>query len=188
MEVWKEIYGYKGIYFISNKGRVKSIDRRIPNTNGVGTRIIKGCILKTSFNNKGYEIITLNKEGKKKTCLIHRLVAINFIPNPNNYTDVNHKDENKSNNKVENLEWVTHKYNMNYGDRSIKASEKLKNTRTLSKNGKARKVINIDTGKVFNTILEASWYYKINASGISQCCRGKSSNCGGFKWKYYENI
>ena len=185
MEVWKEIKEYEGVYFISNKGRIKSVDRRIPNTNGVGTRLIKGKILSTTLNNKGYKCVSLHKNGKIKTFTIHRLVALYFIPNPNNYSDVNHKDENKKNNKVENLEWVTHEYNMNYGERAIKASKKLKNTRTLSKNGKARKVINLDTGKVFDTILEASWYYNINASGISQCCRGKSSNCGGFKWKYY---
>ena len=187
MEIWKEVYGYDGVYFISDKGRIKSVDRRIPNTNGVGTRLIKGKILSTTLNNKGYKCVSLHKNGKIKTFTIHRLVALSFIPNPNNYSDVNHKDENKLNNNAENLEWVTHEYNMNYGERGKKAGEKLKNTRLLSKNGKAHKVINLDTKKIFGCIREASMHYNVNESGISQCCRGKSKKCGGYRWMYYED-
>lgn len=112
-EVWKNISYWYG-HQISNKGNVRSVDREV-NHNCGGIAIKKGKLLKPSLNRRGYyEIVTLIN-GIKIHKTIHRLVAEAFIPNPNNYEYVNHKDENKLNNNVSNLEWCTHKYNCNYG-------------------------------------------------------------------------
>lgn len=103
-EIWKDITGYEGYYQISNLGRVKGLDRIVKN------RFFPSKIMKKS-DNKGYKMAHLSKDSIGKLFLIHRLVAKAFIPNPNNFPDVNHKDTNKSNNNVNNLEWTTEKSN-----------------------------------------------------------------------------
>ena len=105
-EIWKDIKGYEGIYQISNLGNVKSLQRIDSNNH-----LVKEKILKSSSNGigKGYLWVKLGRKGKKEK--IHRLVAKAFIPNPNNKKEVNHIDGNTHNNKVDNLEWVTHKEN-----------------------------------------------------------------------------
>jgi hypothetical protein len=118
LEIWKDIDGYKGYYQISSFGHVKNI--------------ITGNILKPSKSKSGYLHITLCYK-KKKDLLIHRLVALAFIPNPNKYRYVNHKDENKENNNVNNLEWCTVAYNNSYGTRLKKASMTNKFHRQLLK-------------------------------------------------------
>ena len=112
-EIWKDIpywYGHQ----VSNKGRVRSVDREV-NHNCGGIAIKKGKLLKPFLNRRGYYEIVTSIDNIKTHFTIHRLVATCFIPNPNNYEYVNHKDENKLNNNVENLEWCDHIYNCNYG-------------------------------------------------------------------------
>lgn len=101
-EVWKPIKGYEGLYEISSLGRVRSLDRLVKGK--WGKIKLTGKILKGVKDKDGYLVITLSKDGKQKTFKIHRLVAIHFIPNPNNYKEINHKDENKENCKYKNLE------------------------------------------------------------------------------------
>lgn len=108
-EIWEDIEGYKGEYAISNLGRIKSIKNNI--------------VMKPMLATNGYLVACLWHNGKQKKIVIHRLVAQAFVPNPNNYNEVNHIDENKTNNKADNLEWCTHKYNMNYGDIKHKISQ-----------------------------------------------------------------
>ena len=115
MEEWKEIPGYEGLYEVSNMGNVRNVRRN---------KLLR--LLKT---NNRYIRISLCKNGIKTGLTVHRLVAEAFLPNPDNLPEVNHKDEDKTNNRVENLEWCNHKYNMNYGTRNIRAKE------TAIKNG-----------------------------------------------------
>ena len=117
-EEWKEIDGFPK-YMVSNLGRIKSL-----NYNRTGKEQI--LMQKKAGRNKNYFNIILFQNGKSKTLKVHRLVAQAFIPNPNNYPCVNHKDENPSNNCVSNLEWCTYEYNNNYGTRNKKVSETLK--------------------------------------------------------------
>ena len=109
-EVWSQIPGYNNIYEISNYGNVRSIDRAVNAKNG-STRIVKGRDIKL-INNGLYYVVGLAKNGKTKQCFVHRLVAEAFIPNVENFKCVNHKDGNKLNNKVDNLEWCTIEYNV----------------------------------------------------------------------------
>ena len=106
-EIFKEIIGYEGLYWISNLGNVKS----------------KHKILKPVINKDGYYCVSLSKKGKLKTYTLHRLIALHFIENPDNLPQVNHKDEDKLNNSISNLEWCTQQYNHDYGTRNIRTGK-----------------------------------------------------------------
>jgi hypothetical protein len=110
VEEWRDIEGYEGIYQVSNLGRVKSLDRAVQHRNGK-VLMKKGKQLKVVYAGNKYGRIILNKNGKKSAKLIHRLVALTFIINETNLKEVNHKDLDKTNNSVENLEWVSPKQN-----------------------------------------------------------------------------
>lgn len=117
MEEWRPVVGYEGLYEVSNTGKVRSCSRYY--VNSLGNRFfLKGKILSLSDNGRGYLRTILKKDNKESTKYIHRLVAQTFIPNPDNLPQVNHKDEDKSNNRVDNLEWCDSKYNLNYGTRN----------------------------------------------------------------------
>lgn len=109
-EIWRDIEGYEGQYQVSNLGRVKSFDR----IDGAG-HLKRGRILRPVPDKKGYLRVQLHKEGKRKLFLVHRLVAQAFIPNPEGLPQVNHRDEDPSNARADNLEWCTASYNVNYG-------------------------------------------------------------------------
>ena len=130
-EIWKDVPGYEGFYQVSNLGRVKSMRRIIYAGNGANhtSQTINERILRQGLQGKQnlkYYAVTLCRDGKVKRCLIHRLVAQAFIPNPNNYPIVNHIDKNPLNNCVDNLEWCSVYYNNNYGTRKERAINKLK--------------------------------------------------------------
>lgn len=124
-EIWKDIKNFEGYYQVSNLGRVRSLDRIIVYNNG-RKHIHKGKILNLKPKKTGYIDVYLQKQFDSKNFLLHRLVAEAFIPNPNNYPIINHKDENPSNNCVDNLEWCTYEYNNNYGSRNSKLSNSRK--------------------------------------------------------------
>ena len=115
-EIWKDISGYEGLYQISNLGNVKSLNY---------SRTGKERILKPGTDKDGYLLVTLYKNRNKRPFKIHRLVAKAFIPNPDNKSDVNHKDENKTNNCVDNLEWMTRMENNNFGTRNERISKSV---------------------------------------------------------------
>ena len=121
-EEWRQIKGFEGLYEISNLGNVRSLDRLCRMKNGK-TRMHKGRTLKPGRDGGGYEFVVLRKDGLSLNRKIHRLVAEAFIPNPDNKPCVNHKDLNRANNCVENLEWCTVKYNNCYGTRIERVKE-----------------------------------------------------------------
>lgn len=110
---WKEIKGYEGYYEVSTTGKIRSVNRIIKKGDVFISR--KSQEMKT-FLTRGYERVSLNKEGRRKKFLVHRLVAETFIPNPDNKEEVNHKDADKSNNSIDNLEWVTKLENMRHAE------------------------------------------------------------------------
>lgn len=125
MEEWRSIPGYEGLYEVSNLGRVKSLEISYIRKNGIMDHKPE-IILSPKNNGTGYFIVCLYKNKIHKYCLIHRLVALTFIPNPDNLPCVNHKDEDKTNNRVDNLEWCDHKYNSNYNGVLKKRSQRMK--------------------------------------------------------------
>lgn len=168
-EIWKPIKDYEGLYQVSNLGNVRSLDRKIKNRN------LKEKIKKFDETKFGYLRVELNNNGKKKKYLVHRLVAQTFLDNPNNYPCINHKDENKNNNIVSNLEWCDYLYNNLYNNKHKKNWVKVKQ---LDKNNN---IINI-----FESITEASKKTNIIQCEISNCLHNRQKTAGGYYWQYYE--
>lgn len=178
-EIWKDVVGYEGFYEVSNYGRIKSLSKKAKNKNGY--RITKEKIMKNVLKNNGYSAITLYKNKKSKTYLIHRLVAQAFINNPHDYPCINHKDENKLNNRIDNLEWCTPKYNNNYGLHN----EKMKKTKQ-KKYGKAVKQLTNDGEiiEIFCCIREANRKTNIGRKEIKKVCEKQYKKAGGYRWEY----
>ena len=172
MEIWKDIKGYEGSYQVSNLGRVKSLKYQ------------KNRILKTILHNNNYYFVTLCNKDNCKNYSVHRLVAQAFIPNPNNYPVVNHKDEDKSNNKADNLEWCTIEYNNNYGNHNKRVA--VSNHIPILQFSKEDYLI-----KRWNSITEAAKELGINITNINNCLRHRSKTSAGYIWGYekdYEKI
>lgn len=135
VEVWKEIEMYNRKYEVSNLGRVRTVYQELKRSDGV-KYIIKPKLLKQRLNKDGYPTVTLGFHSKRTRVKVHRLVAIAFIPNPLNKKEVNHIDFDRTNNKVENLEWTTHKENIRHSIENN--SEVVRLSRTGSKNGRSK--------------------------------------------------
>ena len=152
---------------MSNLGRVKSLRRNI--------------ILKSKIERNGYERVILSTNNIRKGYYIHRLVANAFIPNPDNLSQVNHKDENKANNCISNLEWCTPKYNTNYGTGNKRRAR-----------SQSKKVIQFKPDGTFvkewESIREIERNLGFDHSNISRCCRGKYACAYGYLWKYKKEM
>lgn len=171
-EQWKDIIGYEGLYQISNLGRVKSL------------KYGKERILKPIKKKDGYLTVVLyNGVGKKM--YIHRLVAINFIPNANNLQEINHKDENKENNNLNNLEWTDHITNMQYGTLVERSAKARLNHPKLSKQVNQ---YSLDGNFIrsFQSAYEIQRQLGFNQSHICDCCLGKLKKSHNYIWKYAE--
>ena len=182
MEEWKTIDGFEN-YEVSNNGIVRSIDR-IVKRNGVDTKIC-GKTLKPSYVN-GYARVTLYNGNRKahKQLFIHRLVAMMFIPNPNNFPYINHKDENKMNNNYCNLEWCTAKYNSNYGT-AISRRVNHQDWQSIADKQSIPVIMRNDNGEVIKRYKSMSDAIKDGhkVSGISKCCNGYLIRYHGYKWE-----
>lgn len=162
-EVWKSVVGYEGLYEVSNLGRVKS-----------STRVLSQAKSKRT----GYVSVCLSKNGKHKMYLVHRLVAIAFIPNEQEYPQINHKDENKANNRADNLEWCTAKYNNNYGTVKDRISKK-------NKISKCKPVVQLRNGTIiayFPSSISAK--HIADPGHIGKCCNGIRKTAGGYQWAF----
>lgn len=180
-EYWKPVVGYEGLYMVSNCGRIKSLDTYRKGKNG-SIRFCKGKILKPGTTKNGYLLVGLYKNGKVKFHLVHRLVAEAFLPNPDNLPEVNHKDEDKTNNNVENLEFCDRTYNANYGT-GIERQKK----KQLNDIKKSKSVLQYDLEG--NFIKEWKSTRECGRNGFNQgnvaaCCRGELKKYKDFIWKY----
>lgn len=164
----KDIPGYEGKYAITSCGKVWSY--YINN------------FLSQHIDRKGYQRVMLHLNGKQKLWSVHRLVAITYIPNPNNFPEVNHKDENKLNNSINNLEWCDRKYNLNYGTARERSAERQKKTSPFNK-----RVLCVETGIIYFSAQEAKRQTGINNTSISKVCNGKRNVAGGYHWKYIDD-
>lgn len=163
-EIWKDIEGYPD-YMVSNMGRIKSL------------KFGKEKILKNRKNCRGYLQVTLLKNGIEKSYKVHRLVAETFLDNPNNLSEVNHIDEDKTNNCVSNLEFCTAEYNSNYGSRNERISKSLsKPVIQFSLDGKFI--------KKWKCVMDVQRELGIDNGSVSKCCKGKLKTAGKYIWRY----
>ena len=208
--VWKDIYfyqndvlyDYRGMYQVSSDGQIRSIKTK-------NNKLLKG-----HQRSDGYVKVCLTKNGKKDSFYVHRLVAIMFIPNPENKEQVNHIDENKTNNCVENLNWMTSKENINWGTGIERANSKpyseetKKHMSEIKKgnknpmygkcgilNNNSKKVICLTTNEIFDSICIASKKYNLTTGEISACCKHKRRYARRHPitneplvWRYYDEI
>lgn len=182
-EIWKDILGYEGFYQVSNLGNV----RRLVEWRGndyISNYVPCIKIMPPYVDDNGYMRICLSMRGIYKHYRIHQLVARAFIPNPNNYPQINHIDENKTNNCVSNLEWCTQTYNNKYGTRG-------KRIGVTNHNGKGakRSILQYDLDGNFIQRWKSMQDASDNLTGVSvskicACCRGNRSHHRGFIWKY----
>ena len=186
-EIWKDIYyynepkkewvDYRGLYQVSNFGRVRSLDRI--GRNGRGIMVYKGKYLKTSKNGKGYLHVRLCKDGIPKSYKISRLVYFTFNPDADTKLQINHIDEDKLNNRLDNFNLMTCKENNNWGTRNIRSA--LAQSKTVLQFDKNGNFI-----KEWPSINEAARITNMPASNIVRCCKGRRKTHKGFIWKYKE--
>lgn len=188
-EIWKDVQGYEGRYQISSFGRVKVLP--FWHNNRFGGYMTQEHIINGRIGRKGYRYVALKKDNEVKEFKVHRLVALHFIQNPYGYPQVNHKDENKLNNCMSNLEWCTNQYNANYGtrtDRIIAARGQKRKERHADR--KKKKIIQYDKDGNFIRSWECAKDVKkelrIDNGDIGKCCMGKQNTAGGYKWRYAE--
>lgn len=176
VEVWRDIiitknggvvFDFTGKYQVSSEGRVRSLNYR-------STGEIK--LMKQHKNNCGYLYVGLYVNGKQENFYVGRLVATAFIPNPDNLPEVNHINENKEDNRIENLEWCDRDYNCNHGTRNEKVAK-----------AKCKKVVCIETGEIFESTNDVERKLGLAHDGISRCCNGKRKTCGKLHWQFYKD-
>ena len=158
-EVWRDVQNYEGLYKVSNLGRILSVKKQL--------------ILKPKQSHHNYLRIQLYNKSKFKTFAIHRIVATAFIPNPNNYKEVNHLNENPSDNSVANLEWCSRKHNVNYGARTTKT---MKMVTQIDKND--------NVVATYRSLSEASKKTNARQGAISNVCTGRAKTAGGSRWRF----
>ena len=175
-EIWRDIKNYEGLYQVSNLGRVKSLKRVIIHSNGKNC-FYKEKILKPVKTKNSYLVICLHKKGKQKRFYIHKLVGESFIVNPNNYPCINHKDENKENNNVNNLEWCTYEYNNTYGTRLERYST-----------SKSIPIYCLETNKIYKSAKECAKELNLSRGNIVNVLKGRQKQAKGYTFRYSNQV
>lgn len=182
MEEWRKIKGYEDRYEVSCYGKVRSLVCYAPKRN-MYLRRKQPRLLRQNTTHDGYKRVGLSMNGRIKHITVHRLVAIAFLPNPSGAPAVNHKDEDKTNNHVSNLEWCTNKYNSNYGTLRERTTTRLSAHHHL-----AKKVMQMSLdGQIiatFSSAREAARAVGVRSECIIRCCKGKYKQSAGCKWRY----
>ena len=185
-EIWKNIKGFENYYQISTFGRIRSLTRKVNTFHGI--RIVKGQILKPLKTRNGYYRIDLRLKQKHNYFLIHRLVAKTFLPNPNNFPCINHKDNNPLNNNVNNLEWCTQSYNVKYSyingnakptSGCFKKGNIPYNLKKVSQYDKEGNLI-----RTYNSVKLAAISMGRTPSSIFNCLAGRTKYSAGYIWRY----
>lgn len=186
-EIWKDVVGYEGLYQVSNLGRVKSLDRNVIGKDGRNT-FFHGKIIKPYLHKTGCLVLNLRNtkiDNKHHLTKVHRIVAQAFIPNPQNLPLINHKDENRTNNNVNNLEWCNHQYNVLYGD----GRKKRKETILKRYNGWHHRTpveqYTLDGKFVarYDYLKDVVEKYNYSSWLIKLCLIGKKKSYNGYLWK-----
>ena len=175
-EIWRDVKGYEGLYQVSSDGRVKSLERK----DRFG-RTVKERILKPGINRYGYLMVFLYAGGKRKMLKVHRLVCKAFHENPENKPEVNHINENKTDNRACNLEWSTRKENINHGTRNERAAKGI--AKALSK-PVGQYTRDGELIKIWPSTIEVQRQAGFSYGNISQVAKGNRKTAYGFVWKY----
>lgn len=191
LEVWKDIPGYEGLYQVSNLGRVKGLENEFYIV-GFGFKKFEERILKLNKTTDGYHRVTLCKNKEREYCRVHRLVAEAFIDNPENKPFIDHINTIRTDNRVENLRWVTRRENNNNPCTKVKMKNSAKQTykkREIQPYEKQEKpVLCVETGFIYKSLSEAARQTSIPIAGISKACLGQLKTSHGYHWKFINDI
>lgn len=192
-EIWKDVVGYEGIYEVSNIGKVRSVSRHVTHSDGA-VQFFEGKERSLRMNRDGYKYVSLYRNRKEKRIAVHRLVAISFIPNPENKSQVNHIDGDKLNNEFSNLEWVTPKENMKHAlkmdlinKNSVKRNKHLAKLQKKNRRPVIQKDLKGNLIKRHESIRDAAEYVKNDRNKttcIGYACQGKLKTAYGYMWEY----
>lgn len=179
-EEWRDVVGYEGLYQVSDQGRVKSLERK----DCLG-RTVKERTLKPSPTKYGYLVVSLHAGGKQKMLRVHRLVCEAFHENPDNKPQVNHVNEDKTDNRACNLEWCTRIENMNHGTRNSRAGKAIAKANSKQT---GQYTLDMELIKVWPSAREAERETGFDQSTISKVARGKHKQAYGYIWKYVDEV
>lgn len=174
-EIWRPISEYGGSYEVSALGRVKSVMRTIVRSDG-SKKTIRERILRPRINNVGYKYVNLLLNGKSKSKTVHKLVAIEFVPNPKNKPCIDHINGDRTDNRAENLRWCTYKENQNYEIARLRKQKQMTKVEQRTTNGAYI--------KTFDSISDAEKETGASHANICACCNGRRNYAGGYAWNY----